>query len=69
MIIDTKNHEKLTPKEIIAHSSQVGATKIALKLGYEDLKNNYYNFGFSKPISVNFPAAAFGLNKCKRVRI
>ena len=40
MIIDTKNHEKLTPKEIIAHSSQVGATKIALKLGYEDLINN-----------------------------
>ena len=65
MIIDTKNHEKLTPKQIIAHSSQVGATKIALKLGYEELKNNYYNFGFSKPISVNFPAAAFGLINAK----
>ena len=67
MIIDTKNYEKLTPKEIIAYSSQVGASKIALKLGYEDLKDNYYNFGFSKPISINFPAAAFGLINAKEV--
>ena len=65
MIIDTKNYEKLTPKEIIAYSSQVGASKIALELGYQNLKDNYYNFGFSKPISVNFPAAAFGLINTK----
>ncbi|MDC3351258.1 penicillin-binding protein 2 [Gammaproteobacteria bacterium] len=67
MIIDTKNYEKLTPKEIIAYSSQVGASKIALELGYQNLKDNYYNFGFTKPISVNFPAAAFGLINTKEV--
>ena len=35
IIVDSKNHEELTPKEIIAVSSQVGASKIALELGYE----------------------------------
>ena len=29
VISDTKNHEKLSKKEIIAHSSQVGASKLA----------------------------------------
>ena len=65
IISDTKNYVQLTPKEIIAHSSQVGASKIALELGYDALKTNYYNFGFSKPISINFPSAAFGLINSK----
>ena len=65
IITDPKIYEKLTPKEIVAYSSQVGASKIALKLGYEDLKNNYYSFGFSKPISINFPSAAFGFINAK----
>ena len=65
IISDTKNYVQLTPKEIIAHSSQVGASKIALALGYDALKTNYYNFGFSKPISINFPSAAFGLINSK----
>ena len=60
IIVDSKNYEKLTPKEIIAVSSQIGASKIALELGYEELKKNYYNFGFTKPISINFPSSAFG---------
>ena len=65
IISDTKSYEKLTPKEIIAYSSQVGASKIALLLGYDNLKENYYNFGFSKPISINFPSSAFGLINAK----
>ena len=65
IITDPKIYEKLTPKEIVAYSSQVGASKIALKLGYEELKYNYYSFGFTKPISINFPSAAFGLMNAK----
>ena len=34
-------------------------------LGYEELKNAYYEFGFSKPISINFPSAAFGYMNTK----
>jgi len=63
--VDSKNHEKLTPKEIIAVSSQVGASIIALELGYEDLKTNYYEFGFTKPISINFPSSTFGYMNAK----
>ena len=65
VIVDSKNHEKLTPKEIIMVSSQIGASKIALELGYKELKKNYYDFGFTKPISVNFPSSAFGYMNLK----
>ena len=65
VVVDSKNHEKLTPKEIIMVSSQIGASKIALELGYKELKKNYYDFGFTKPISVNFPSSAFGYMNIK----
>ena len=65
IIVDSRNHEELTPKEIIAVSSQVGASKIALELGYEELKKNYYDFGFTKPISINFPSSSFGYMNVK----
>ena len=65
IIVDSKNHEELTPKEIIAVSSQVGASKIALELGYEELRKNYYDFGFTKPISINFPSSSFGYMNVK----
>ena len=65
VIVDSKNYEKLTPKEIIMVSSQIGASKIALELGYKELKKNYYDFGFTKPISVNFPSSAFGYMNIK----
>ena len=65
IIVDSKNYEELTPKEIIAVSSQVGASKIALELGYEDLRKNYYDFGFTKPISINFPSSSFGYMNVK----
>ena len=66
IIVDSKNHERLTPKEIIAVSSQVGASMIALELGYEELKKNYYDFGFTKPISLNFPSSTFGYMNAKQ---
>jgi len=65
VIVDSKNHERLTPQEIIAVSSQIGASKIALELGYENLKRNYFDFGFTKPISINFPSSAFGYMNIK----
>ena len=65
VIVDSKVYEKLTPKEIIAFSSQIGASKIALELGYEEMKKNYYDFGFTKPISINFPSSAFGYMNIK----
>ena len=60
LLIDPIDYVRLTGKEIIAYSSQVGASKIALLLGYDNLKKNYIDFGFSRPISINFPSASFG---------
>jgi len=65
VIVDSKNYEKLTPQEIISVSSQIGASKIALELGYENLKRNYFEFGFTKPVSINFPSSAFGYMNIK----
>jgi cell division protein FtsI (penicillin-binding protein 3) len=59
-ISDVKNHGLLKSYEIITKSSQVGASKIALMLGSENIINNYKKFGFSKPININFPSSAFG---------
>ena len=65
IIVDSKQYEKLTPAEIISYSSQIGASKIALELGYNDLRSNFYEFGFTKPISINFPSSAFGYMSIK----
>ena len=65
IIVDSKQYEKLTPAEIISYSSQIGASKIALELGYKDLKSNFYEFGFTKPISINFPSSALGYMSIK----
>ena len=65
VIVDSKNYVKLTPQEIISVSSQIGASKIALELGYENLKRNYFEFGFTKPVSINFPSSAFGYMNIK----
>ena len=65
IIVDSKVHEQLTPKEIISVSSQIGASKIALELGYKELQDNYYDYGFTKPISINFPSSALGYINAK----
>jgi len=65
LLIDPIDYVRLTGKEIIAYSSQVGASKIALLLGYDNLKKNYIDFGFSRPISINFPSASFGFLDAK----
>ena len=60
-ISDTKNHGILKSYEIITKSSQVGASKVALMLGSENIVASYKKFGFSKPININFPSSAFGI--------
>ena len=59
-ISDFKNHGILKSYEIITKSSQVGASKVALMLGAENIITNYKKFGFSKPININFPSSSFG---------
>ena len=60
IINDRKEYGKLKAFEIIKESSQVGATQISFLLGADRLIENYKNFGFTKPISINFPSSSFG---------
>ena len=60
IINDRKKYGQLKAFEVIKESSQVGATQISFLLGAERLIDNYKKFGFSKPISINFPSTSFG---------
>ena len=59
-ISDIKKYEELSIAEIISNSSQVGASKIALDLGFDNIAKTYKKFGFSKPQSIGFPSESFG---------
>lgn len=57
---DFRDYGELDVTEIIARSSNVGITKIALDLGGESLWNNYFQFGLGQPIDIGFPGEATG---------
>ena len=60
-VSDPKNYKDLTLSEVIAKSSQVGASKLALEVGIEGLISGYKGFGLSKPPNIFFPGVAFGV--------
>ena len=64
-ISDPRNHQKLTLKEVIAKSSQVGSSKLALTVGVEGLVSGYKAFGLSKPPNIFFPNIAYGVIKTR----
>jgi cell division protein FtsI/penicillin-binding protein 2 len=51
----------MTTAEILAHSSNVGAVTIGLKLGAEKFSKWINRFGFGKPTGVQFPAEEQGI--------
>jgi len=59
-ISDPRNYGPLSFKEIITKSSQVGASKLALLIGVDELTSGYKSFGLSKPSNLLFPGAAYG---------
>ena len=61
MVSDPKNYNNLTVSEVIAKSSQVGASKLALQVGIDGLISGYRGFGLSKPPNVFFPGIAYGV--------
>ena len=60
-VSDPKNYKELTLSEVIAKSSQVGASKIALAVGIKGLVSGYKGFGLSKPPNIFFPGVAYGV--------
>ena len=60
-IHDHKPYGNLTVAEILANSSDVGAIKIALKLGPPRFNDYIHAFGFGSPTGVDLPGESRGL--------
>ncbi|HWY05231.1 MAG TPA: penicillin-binding protein [Candidatus Acidoferrales bacterium] len=60
-IHDHKKYGELTVAEILANSSDVGAIKIALKLGPPRFNDYIHAFGFGSPTGVDLPGESRGL--------
>jgi cell division protein FtsI (penicillin-binding protein 3) len=60
-IHDTHPHGSLTVAEVFKFSSNIGATKIARKLGRDGLADALASFGFGKPTGVGLPGERGGV--------
>ncbi len=62
-IRDSRPHGMLSVADIIAESSDVGAIKVALRLGDERLYKYIRAFGFGQPTGIELPGETRGLTK------
>ena len=62
---DTHSNDLLTPTQILARSSNIGALKIGLQLGEAQLYATYRRFGFGEPSRVPLPGEAVGVLRPK----
>jgi cell division protein FtsI (penicillin-binding protein 3) len=60
-IHDTHINDWLTPTQILARSSNIGALKIGLQLGEGSLYAAYRRFGFGEPTGIALPGEAAGV--------
>jgi cell division protein FtsI (penicillin-binding protein 3) len=60
-IHDTHPHGVLTVAEVFKFSSNIGATKIARKLGREQFADALESFGFGRPTGVGLPGERAGI--------
>lgn len=54
-------HGSITVNEVLAYSSNIGTSKIALMMGDEKLKNGLTSFGFGERSGVDLPGEAKGI--------
>jgi cell division protein FtsI (penicillin-binding protein 3) len=60
-IHDTHLNDVLTPTQVLAKSSNIGALKIGLQLGEPALYATYRRFGFGEPTAISLPGEASGV--------
>ena len=60
-IRDTHQFDVLTPAEILAHSSNIGAAKIGARLGRRGLYRAFRRFGFGESTEVGLPGETGGI--------
>jgi len=63
LLHDHKPHGKLTFKQVIEKSSNIGTTKVAIKVGENNLYKYIKLFGFGYPTRVDLPGEVSGLLK------
>jgi cell division protein FtsI (penicillin-binding protein 3) len=63
VIHDSKAYEDLTVREIIKHSSNIGAIKIGRRLGAERFNQYLQRFGFGERSGIDFPGERRGTLK------
>jgi cell division protein FtsI/penicillin-binding protein 2 len=63
VIHDSHYHptERMSVRQIIVESSNVGTVKIGLRLGGAGLQRYIYKYGFGRPTGVGFPGEASGI--------
>lgn len=64
-IHDTHQNDRLTPTQILAKSSNIGALKIGLQLGEPALHAAYRRFGFGEPTGIPLPGESEGVLRPK----
>jgi cell division protein FtsI (penicillin-binding protein 3) len=64
-IHDTHENDWLTPTQILARSSNIGALKIGLSLGEPAMYAAYRRFGFGEPTGLPLPGEASGVLRPK----
>jgi cell division protein FtsI (penicillin-binding protein 3) len=64
-IHDTHINDVLTPTQILARSSNIGALRIGLQLGEPGLYAAYRRFGFGEPTGIPLPGEASGVLRPK----
>ena len=64
-IHDTHENDWLTPTQVLARSSNIGALKIGLALGEPALYAAYRRFGFGEPTGLPLPGEAAGVLRPK----
>ena len=64
-IHDTHLNDVLTPTQVLAKSSNIGALKIGLQLGEPALYAAYRRFGFGEPTGIPLPGEASGVLRPK----
>jgi len=62
-IRDSKPHGVMPVSDILAESSDVGAIKIALRMGDERFYKYIHGFGFGQPTGIELPGETRGLSK------
>jgi cell division protein FtsI (penicillin-binding protein 3) len=57
---DPRNYGELSLARVVAKSSQVGVTKVALELGHEPIWDVFQRFGLGQPPGTGFPGESAG---------